>query len=121
MAQMHIWLDDIRPHLIGYLPVKTAPECIRVMQRLGVDGINRMSLDHDLGVCAACGGEGKMVVTDVGYQSCAHNGTGYDVVLWMEEHDFWPARKPDVHSANPVGRQRMQAAINRAYERKEPR
>jgi hypothetical protein len=49
--------------------------------------------------------------------SCPHAKTGYDVVCWMEEHGMWPVDGITVHSMNPVGRARMEAAIRRHYER----
>ena len=53
-----------------------------------------------------------------GYQAmphCDHFGTGYTLVCWMEETGIWPKEKPTVHSANPVGRARMRAAIDRSW------
>lgn len=35
----------------------------------------------------------------------------------MEAHDMWPPDGVRVHSMNPVGRQRMEAAIRRHYGR----
>lgn len=73
-------------------------EVIDALKRGDVD---ELSLDHDLG-------DDK-------------RGTGYDVLLWIEEEVH---RRPafdvphiSIHSANPVGRARMEAAI-RAIERR---
>jgi len=56
--------------------------------------VSEISLDHDLGDDA--------------------RGTGYDVVLWIEEavrlRGFVPPRM-QVHSANPAARTRMLAGI----------
>lgn len=62
------------------------------------------SLDHDLSVEATLGNWRNEV-------------TGYQVVLWMEENDAWPPDGVRVHSMNPAGRQRMEAAIRRHYGR----
>jgi len=93
---VRIWLDDERP-----MPeegfdthVKTAQEAIALLKTGKVEFI---SLDHDLGPPEA--------------------GTGYDVAAWMEEQAFncnleqvgW-----NVHSANPVGVKKMEAALNNA-------
>jgi hypothetical protein len=58
------------------------------------DEINEISLDHDLGDTS------KM--------------TGYDVAAWIEERvcmDGWKLPVVRVHSQNPVGKKRMEAAL----------
>ena len=64
--------------------------------------VKEVSLDHDLGDDA--------------------RGTGYDVLLWIEEavatHGFVPPSL-NVHSANSSAREKMESAIsaiNRLYE-----
>lgn len=64
---------------------------------LKTGNVTEASLDHDLG--------------------CMDNHDGYRVVCWMEEHDVWPPNGVKVHSANPVGKLRMQQVIKTAYER----
>ena len=85
---MRLYLDDVRPAPEGWVLVKTAAECISFLKTFGVECL---SLDHDLG---------------------DNVDTGYTVVCWMEENDIWPTHKPSVHSANPVGRARMQQVID---------
>lgn len=92
MTGAHLWLDDVRPAPGGWAHVRTAPEAIAAISAGGVVAI---SLDHDLG-----DEEGV--------------GTGYDVAVWIENGAatgtlarlIWT-----VHSANPVGRARMTAAL----------
>ena len=94
---MEMWLDDKRPppHKDAHVTwVVTAEDAIALLE---TGQVTSASLDHDLGL-------GK---------------TGYDVVCWMEEHDAWPERGVRVHSMNPVGRQRMESVIERAYERRD--
>lgn len=61
--------------------------------------MERISLDHDLGV---------------GYS------TGYKVACFIEqaahEGSIPPIKRMYVHSANPVGKQRMGQALNNAYK-----
>lgn len=125
---MNLWLDDVRDPAVhgrlGWTWVKTAQEAIAAIQ---AQPFKSMSLDHDLGICDDCFGadtdEKVKLVREslirnegcVSYCACPHNGTGYDVVCWMEEHGRWPEQKPMVHSANPVGAARMRAVIERAY------
>ena len=97
---MRLWLDDIRPSPPGFdIRVKTAPDAIRFLKSGKIDEV---SLDHDLG-------EGDDPEVDV--------GTGYDIAVWIEAkaHDgTLPRLVWNVHSANPVGRQKMEAALQNA-------
>lgn len=92
---MKIFLDDIRnPPDDSWTVVRTAKDCIELLNS-GVQ-IDHLSLDHDLG------DESTM--------------TGYDVTVWiermcMENPDYIPPTVMSVHSANPVGRKNMLAAI----------
>jgi hypothetical protein len=92
---MRLYLDDLRPTPPGFdLRAYTAQEAINLL-KTGV--ITFISFDHDLGE--------------------PENGTGYDVAKWIEEaviiRNFilptWA-----IHSANPVGRQNIAAAIQSA-------
>jgi hypothetical protein len=93
---LKIWLDDERPAPSGWLLARWPNEVIKLLKRHDVATI---SLDHDLG-------------------NDAH-GTGYDVLLWIEEAVLLHGYKPPeilIHSANPAARTRMEAArksINR--------
>lgn len=89
---MRVWLDDIRdPSLFvedKRIWVKTYQEAINLLK---TGEVTHISLDHDLGV--------------------GRKGSGYDVVVWMEEHGTWPKDGVTVHTANPVGARRMIQAI----------
>ena len=70
-------------------------EAIRLLETGKVEAI---SLDHDLGD--------------------DHRGTGYDVVLWIEEAVMTKRFRPPlikVHSANPSAREKMERGINSIY------
>ena len=113
-----LWLDDIRPAPPGYVHAKTVEEAKPYLMR----GVRYASLDHDLGACEACMGgrsaEQWLVESGMSHMpNCEHVGTGYTLVCWMEETGHWPTVKPNVHSANPAGKARMLAAINRRYDR----
>ncbi|MGO9833558.1 MAG: YpsA SLOG family protein [Polyangiaceae bacterium] len=87
-----IWLDDVRPEPAGWTRAKTAREAIALLEAGGVEAI---SLDHDLGDETTC-------------------GTGYEVTCWIEEAVATRGFVPPtihIHSANVVGRERMQRAI----------
>jgi len=88
---MRIFLDDERQTPEGWVRVKWPDEAIALLKSGFVEEI---SLDHDLGDDA--------------------RGTGYDVILWIEEavalHSFKPPRII-VHSANSPARSKMFAGI----------
>lgn len=105
-----IWLDDERKKSVEFdVWVKTADEAIAALQAGDVDLI---SLDHDLAdehyPCASGAGYGEAALD----RSRFREKTGYDVVLWMAEHNVWPATIY-VHTLNPVGRADMVRTIQR--------
>lgn len=97
---MKLWLDDIRDpkdHVSdpeNWTWVQNTDAAINALKK-GV--VTEASLDHDLG--------------------SEDTHVGYRVVCWMEEHNVWPPNGVKVHSANPVGKQRMELVIKTAYER----
>lgn len=91
---MKVFLDDIRnPPSDEWIVVRTYEDCIKFLE---TGQVTELSLDHDLG----------------NYNSYCY--TGYDVAVWIEEKvwksDFYPP-VISVHSANPVGLQRILASI----------
>jgi len=96
---MKVFLDDVRqpadiyPNETDWVLVATAQQAIDLLMTFKVSVI---SLDHDLG--------------------SDENGTGYDVIKWIEEQVFTNGFKPPafkIHSANPVGRCNMERGIER--------
>jgi hypothetical protein len=89
---IRVWLDDVRPAPEGWVRAYTAGEAIALLE---AGYVVEISLDHDLGDQATC-------------------GTGYDVATWIEEQVALHAFEPPaigIHSANVVGCERMQRAI----------
>lgn len=88
---MKIYLDDERPTPDGWVGCRWPEEVIRLLET-GV--VTYLSLDHDLGDDSL--------------------GTGYDVVLWIEERVATSSYLPPVivvHSANVSARLKMEAGI----------
>lgn len=88
---MKVYLDDLRPTPEGWVHAYWPDEVITLLKS---NEVTHLSLDHDLGD--------------------DQRGTGYDVLLWIEEAVAVNGFKPPeitVHSANPAARQRMDAAI----------
>ncbi|WAM25794.1 cyclic-phosphate processing receiver domain-containing protein [Myxococcus sp. NMCA1] len=90
---MKVYLDDERATPDGWVRVWWPEEAISLLKS---GQVTELSLDHDLGDDA--------------------HGTGYDVLLWLEEavatRGFVPPRV-QVHSANSSARQKMTLAIAR--------
>ena len=94
---MKVFLDDERTAPPGWVQVRWPDEAIELLKS---GEVVELSLDHDLGD--------------------DERGTGYDVLLWIEEqvacHQFTPPHIT-VHSANPAARIRMEAAIRAIHAR----
>lgn len=88
---MRVFLDDERATPAGWVRVYWPAEAIALLE---TGNVLELSLDHDLGD--------------------DDRGTGYDVILWIEEavslRSFLPP-KIFVHSANPSAREKMLAGI----------
>lgn len=88
---MKVYLDDERPTPPGWTPTRWPEEVIELLK---TGQVEELSLDHDLGD--------------------DEHGTGYDVLLWLEEQVATKGFKPPickVHSANSSARIRMEKAI----------
>lgn len=93
---MRVYLDDERQTPDGWIRVYWPAEAIALLE---TGEVEELSLDHDLGD--------------------DERGTGYDVVLWIEEAVVVRGFKPPkmyVHSANSSAREKMLAGI-RSIER----
>jgi len=107
---MKMWLDDIRPvpfpprdGKYGYPFDEEAPydfHCVSAEEAIPIIAaghIDFISFDHDLG----------------------QGPTGYDVAKYIEEGAYSQTLKPiryKVHSANPVGVERIKAAMESAWK-----
>ena len=88
---MRVYLDDERVTPDGWIRVYWPEEAIALLESGQVEEI---SLDHDLGD--------------------DEHGTGYDVVLWVEEAVALRGFKPPrmfVHSANSSAKEKMLSGI----------
>lgn len=89
---MKVYLDDERATPEGWTRVYWPEEAIDLLK---TNKVTEISLDHDLGD--------------------DDHGTGYDVLLWIEEAVVTEGFKPPemyVHSANSSARAKMQQAID---------
>jgi NAD+-processing family protein with receiver domain len=93
---VRVWLDDEREAPAGWMRTRTPAETIGLLR---TGQVRELSLDHDLGLASE-----------------ESEQTGYDVLVWLEREvaeGRWRSPLPAirVHSANPVGRARMERAI----------
>lgn len=89
---MKIYLDDERFAPEGWDLIRHPGDCIALINEAWGE-VEELSLDHDLG-------------PDV--------MTGYDVLCWIEEQIVVHNRPPfpvSLHTANPIGRQRMNLVL----------
>jgi len=93
---MKLWVDDIRPKPDDFdLHAKTTDAAVEL---LSSKNITEISLDHDLG--------DETVV-----------GSGYRIAIWIEHAAYRnqiPRLKWSLHTANPVGKKKMEAALDTA-------
>jgi hypothetical protein len=96
-----LWLDDVRQAPEGWVQFRRAEDMQRFVETVGWSKIEIISLDHDLG---------------------ENIWSGYDFMKWAEQHFYENGQEYGehcphfiIHSANPVGRQNMQLAINSIY------
>lgn len=100
---MRVWLDDVRPMPEGF--DKHVVDYVSAINALRTGKVTFMSFDHDLAPEHYAG------------YVASGGGTGYDVARWVEEQAYYgnlPRFKWAVHSANPQGRLRIQAALRKA-------
>jgi hypothetical protein len=94
---MNLWIDDVRLPPTDWLWAEDYDQAIHYIEMYG-DKIDLISFDHDLG------------------DQRVPEKTGYDVLLYIVQmkYDGKPIPKAfNVHSANPVGRDRMSGVIER--------
>lgn len=121
---INIFLDDQRVEPIGWVRTKTVDETILILEAHQGE-IDILSLDHDLGACNVClkehGGSIDSWLARSHYTempNCDHFGTGYDVALFLEEKayndpNFIFPKRVQCHSANPVGREKIEHVIRK--------
>ena len=74
-----LYLDDIRPCPEGYILVRNYDDCVTLLE----NGIfEEVSLDYSLGY---------------GYK------TGFDVLVWLNNHREHLPKKINIHSTHPYG------------------
>jgi len=122
MEKIRIYLDDIRTPLeTDWVICRNYEEFVQKVSDTGLENIELISLDHDLGQTAIreyFKNTSKNYIID--YNNI-HEKTGYDCTKWIvnksidEEIDLPTIT---VHSANPVGSANMMGYINNYLKNK---
>jgi len=112
---MKIYLDDVRtPIDPDWIVVRNYDEFIEKIEELGLENIDLISLDHDLGDSAMKEWHNNVAHNyTLDYNNITEK-TGMDCTKWLVEQ--WINGKPIcnvmVHSANAIGSANMMGYIN---------
>jgi len=114
----NLYVDDVRECPWPDWKVARTIEDAKLFLKTGE--VCQLSLDHDMGACAACIARGlhvgDMKTPATTFSNwCPHYEDGTKLVHWMIETGHWSKMCPIVHSANPVGRTRMCGMIVRYF------
>ena len=115
MEKKKIYLDDVRiPVDKCWTVVKNYDEFVQKINEIGLDNIELISLDHDLGDSAMKEWlHGVVKNYEINYDNITEK-TGMDCTKWLVEQ--WMDGKPVVyvfvHSANAIGSGNMMGYIN---------
>jgi hypothetical protein len=110
-----IYLDDVRtPIDPTWVVVRNYDEFIETVNKIGLENIDVISLDHDLGDSAMEEWHKNVYHNfQLNYDNITEK-TGYDCAKWLVEQ--WMDKKPVVdvytHSANAIGSANIMGYIN---------
>jgi len=114
MNKVKIYLDDVRtPVDPEWIVVRNYEEFVQKIQDLGLENIELISLDHDLGDTAMQEWHRNVYNNyTLDYNNITEK-TGMDCVKWLIEQwlDGKPYVQVNVHSANAVGSSNMLGLI----------
>ena len=110
-----IYLDDVRTPLNSdWVVVRSYDEFVRVVSEIGLENIDEISLDHDLGPSAMAEWH-KNVYNNytLDYNNITEK-TGYDCAKWLVEQwmEGKPVQRVYTHSANAIGASNIMGYIN---------
>ena len=115
MEKVRIYLDDMRTQVDkDWLVVRSFHEFVNLVNKLGMENVKLVSLDHDLGDTAMTEWHRNVYKNyELNYDNITEK-TGMDCTKWLVEQ--WMDGKPVVdvfvHSANAIGSGNMMGYIN---------
>lgn len=117
---MKIYVDDVRtPIDKDWIVIRTYEEFVEIVEKLGLDQIKLISLDHDLGDKAILEYYTNAVKYGIiDYDNLIDEKTGYDCAKWLVNKwlDGAPVCQVHTHSHNGVGRKNIKSLINNYYK-----
>lgn len=115
-----IYLDDIRtPADETWTVVRSYEEFVALILNVGLDNVERISFDHDLGDTAMREYYENVRTNYTIDYSKIEEKTGYDCAKWLvtwSMHTGEAIPKVYVHSANPIGAANILGYINNYYK-----
>jgi hypothetical protein len=111
-----IYLDDVRTPIEAseWITVRSYEEFITKVSEIGLENIELISLDHDLGPSAMREWHSNVFHNyQLNYNNITEK-TGMDCAKWLIEEwlDGKPAPTVKIHSANAIGSANMMGIIN---------
>lgn len=116
MEKINIYLDDVRTPIVdGWTVVRNYEEFVSTIMYHGLENIETISLDHDLGDSAMTEYYTNVRNNyELDYSNITEK-TGYDCCKWLVNKSIEtsiPIPQVYVHSANPIGSANMMGYIN---------
>ncbi len=116
MRKYNIYLDDLRtPIDDNWIICRNYDEFVDKVKEIGIENIDTISLDHDLGETAIREYFKNVTTNYILDYDNIHEKTGYDCAKWLVEQSI----NNDIHlplilthSANPIGSANIMGYIN---------
>lgn len=122
MEKVSIYLDDIRtPNDERWIICRNYDEFVNKVNEIGLDNIETISLDHDLGETAIREYFKNVTNNYILDYANIHEKTGYDCAKWLVEKSIeTELNLPTIltHSANPIGSANIMGYINNYLKNK---
>ena len=122
MEKVSIYLDDIRtPNDERWIICRNYNEFVDKVDEIGLDNIETISLDHDLGETAIREYFKNVTNNYILDYGNIHEKTGYDCAKWLVEKSIETSvNLPTIltHSANPIGSANIMGYINNYLKNK---
>ena len=122
MEKLRIYLDDIRtPIDEDWVVCRNYDQFVEKVDEIGLDNIETISLDHDLGETAIREYFRNVTNNYILDYDNIHEKTGYDCAKWLVEKSVESGKdlpKILTHSANPIGSANIMGYINNYLKNK---
>jgi hypothetical protein len=116
MRKYNIYLDDLRtPIDDNWIICRNYDEFVDKVKEIGIENIDTISLDHDLGETAIREYFKNVTTNYILDYDNIHEKTGYDCAKWLVEESINSGISLPLiltHSANPIGSANIMGYIN---------